>query len=272
MSNVQEATLFSIKDLLAKAQKLLQEYDFIPFGNSTVQNIFLMVQDEFSDGRKLRSYLCKLSDRLQALEHNYYRLREEEIKLKKLKRKLETETDELERELIEVRIQKSLSTLKYIKKLYLDALQEVSVLVHGIELLPNKPKNRIEFEKQEIEHFQKRLMSYLNEPDAIRALKAIGCEIVTDNNQRVQVVMKEEFKRLLNEVLSSDVTNELKALLNKAEPEQVLALAFDNTVEKINELVFDNEEHVNVVESDAHPNCCILPFAKSKLFAGTENN
>lgn len=220
----------NIHSILQKAKELLEKYQHIPFGNSIVQNLYLMVQDEYSNGRKLKSYLARLADRVQALEENYFKLKEEEIRLKKLHRQLEEETDELEKELIEVKIARSLSRLTYIKKLYADCIQEIATLVYAIEQLPYI--SREEFEKQELEHFKKRLIELTTKPDTIRGLECLGFQIEIDP-------IKQEFKIKETESIKNIVTKieELKTITNTIY-ESVGNLPYIN----IKQLIFKDEK------------------------------
>ena len=54
--------------------------------------------------RSIKHSLAEIENTKQALQEGYFRMRKNEIKLKKLERKLSEETDDLERELLEVKI------------------------------------------------------------------------------------------------------------------------------------------------------------------------
>lgn len=188
--------MMKLIDLLKEANDLIEKYSFVPYGNSSVQNLFLLVQDEFSSGRKLRAYLLRLVDRVRAVNENIFRLRKELVKLKRLQRQLEQEKDELKREEIQIDIERILNNISYVKKLYFDAFIEINDLVFAIKTLENKPETREEFEMQELEHFAKRLGSYLLEPDPVRGLKALGCSLV-NNGDSVEVHMDDETRKRL---------------------------------------------------------------------------
>lgn len=182
-----------LPEFFERFDKLLEKYEDIPFGNSDVQNLCLLVAEEYSTGRQLRAYLLRLWNRKQALENAYFDLKKLVVELRRLKRKLEDEKDEFERELIEIEIQQKLNQLKYIRKLYKDALREVLVLAKAIESLPEI--DREEFERQEFEHFLHRLTKQLEVPVQIRSLMALGYDLKNG-------VLQEDPGNKLQEVLS----------------------------------------------------------------------
>jgi hypothetical protein len=54
--------------------------------------------------RSIKHSLAEIEKTKQALQEGYFKMKKDEIRLRKLERKLETETDELEREMLEVKI------------------------------------------------------------------------------------------------------------------------------------------------------------------------
>ncbi len=54
--------------------------------------------------RSIKHSLAEIEKTKAALQEGYFKMKKEEVKLKKLERKLETETDDLEREMLEVKI------------------------------------------------------------------------------------------------------------------------------------------------------------------------
>lgn len=188
--------------LIVKAEELLEKYSFVPFGNSTTQNLFLLVQDDYSPGRKLRSYLCRLFDRVQAVREAYFGLLKEKVHLKRIKREIESETDELRKEELQIELESKLYRISVLRKLYSDALCEISDLIYAIESLQGKPNNREEFELQELEHFSKRLKSYLLEPEPVRGLKALGYKLI-ENANSLEVHIDDSMRASIVESLKS---------------------------------------------------------------------
>lgn len=172
----------------------------IPLSNSDVQNIFLIVADDFSEARKARGYLLKLMDRKQVLENMLFELKKQVIHLKRLKKSLEGVDDELTKEEILLDIYKAERGLKSLQKLIYDCIREIYVLYEVAKKLPKY--TREEFEKQEFEHFEKKLVSVLTEPDAVKSLKALGYDVRTDG-RTLSLSLDPKSRQFLDSVLDS---------------------------------------------------------------------
>lgn len=233
------------KTLLDTAYEILSKYSFLPLGNSSIQNIFLIVQDEYSIGRKLRIYYLKLWERLQSAEENYLNLKKKEIEIKKLERQLEKEEDELEKELILIEITRLRNSYKYVYKLFIDCMKEIADVIYAIKQLPEITLE--EFEKQELEHFKNKMISQLTERTQITTLKALGFNI----NNRGEVIfekeseVKELVENRLNELEVKDKYEEIKSMFKTSIlklPEKSIEELFDI---KINELFLSSKNNNN---------------------------
>lgn len=224
--NDKERVVMELPKLFEDLSKLMEKYQDIPFGNSDVQNLCLVVSNEYSTGRKLRAYLLRLWNRAQALENAYFELQKLAVELKKLRRRLENEEDDLEKELLEIEIQQKLNQLKYTEKLYKDAVREALVLVKAVEALPEI--DRTEFERQELEHFRQRLVEQLKLPEQVISLKALGYDIsngtVVDNSEQ-------KWKELAPFIES------VTQMTNKLSSEVLLALPSTDKDEVLNDVL-----------------------------------
>lgn len=196
-------TLQQITNLLEKTNKTLERFKDIPFGNSIVQNIHLITNDQYSLARKYRALGLRLQDRKIALEETIFELRKKYIQLKKLHQKLENEKDELEKEMIQIEIEQTLNSLSYIEKLCNDCSIEIKTLCALIEQFPEI--DRKEFELQEFEHFKNKIInSLIKKPDEISTLEALQFKVelngeqlqITDNNNTNKII---EFIETLKE-------------------------------------------------------------------------
>lgn len=143
--------------------EILDIADDIPFGNSDFQNRMAIVDSEGSPHRALRHSLLRIINRLEALRECYFGLRKNNIEIKKLERKLENETDELERELIKIEIEKIKSSLPYTKKLIKDAIQEIKSLYPIVKKIGKISKEN--FEKLEYQHYKSHYENILSKPE-----------------------------------------------------------------------------------------------------------
>lgn len=159
-------------------EKLMEYVAEIPFENSDFQNQHSVINMEMSPHRAYRHAAIRIKSKIMALNECHFDLRKKAIEIKKLERSLSTETDELERELLQIRIEEIRSVLPYIKKLTNDAIAEIRSL-EPIVLSMGK-LSRAEFEAAEKEHFEKR--SQLSEGE--RYLAAF------DNDLYGQIVAK----------------------------------------------------------------------------------
>ena len=132
-----------------------------PFGNYDYQNRQAIVNDELPPMRAYRHAALRITNRLLALTESYYQLRRADVEIRKLERRLTTETDDLEKEMIVIDIDQKRAQMPYTRKLVADAIREIESLYPVIEKL-GKVK-RDQFEIEEGQHFGKKL----NLPPAI---------------------------------------------------------------------------------------------------------
>lgn len=145
----------------------------VPWGNSDFQNKQSVVNRELTPERAYRHASLRIMNRLQALNEAYYSLKKSDIEVRKLERKLTTESDDLERELIQLEIDKTLSTRSYTQKLVADAIQEVKSLEPIIAAMGKLSRER--FEDAEPLHFKKRYKNQLEQKsDALLGMEAMG--------------------------------------------------------------------------------------------------
>jgi hypothetical protein len=165
-------TIEGVSETLKKVIDLVEE---VPFGNSDFQNRLVIVDNELSPHRAYRHAALRVIDRLKALNECYYNLRIQEVEIKKLERKLEMEMDPLEKELIQIEIERKKSEMPYIKKLVKDAIREITVLYPVLEKIGKM--TREEFESCEKSYFKKKLSNLLNgKNDTILSLETISGE------------------------------------------------------------------------------------------------
>jgi len=158
--------------MLDKFMEIVEE---VPFGNSDFQNRFAVVDCEDSPHRAYRHAALRISDRLRALMECYYNLREKNIELAKLKRQLEKEEDDLEKELIMLKIEKTESEMPYLRKLIKDAVQEINSLLPIIRAVGKM--TRSQFESMEKEHFERKYARLVaGENDILYGFKIVSGE------------------------------------------------------------------------------------------------
>jgi hypothetical protein len=172
MNNKELEKIDSIEGVSEILKKVIDLVEEIPFGNSDFQNRLVIVDNELSPHRAYRHAALRVIDRLKALNECYYNLRIQEIEIKKLERKLEAEKDPLEKELIQIEIERKKSEIPYIRKLVKDAIREISVLYPVLEKIGKM--TREEFESCEKSYFKKKLSNLLNgKNDTVLSLETI---------------------------------------------------------------------------------------------------
>ena len=163
----------SLQDTITRFIETVEE---VPFGNSDWQNRQAIVNCELTPERAYRHASLRIMNRLQALSECYYSLRKEDIEVKKLERKLSTEQDDLERELLQIEISRKASNRPYTKKLIQDAIQEIESLQPVIQSIGKLTREK--FEAGEGEHFR---LKYHNQAtrknDSLLCLEAMGVNL-----------------------------------------------------------------------------------------------
>lgn len=177
-----DETLIDNNGVYELANEILKYADEVPFGNSDFQNKHVIVDMEKSPHRAFRHASLRILDRLNALNECYYTLRENEITIKKLERDLESEKDELERELIQIKIDKIKSNYPYTKKLIKDAIREIEVLYPIIKNIGYL--SREDFEKYELEYFKNKYITQLTKDSVEDSL-----DVLTNNSTLYNIIV-----------------------------------------------------------------------------------
>lgn len=150
----------------------------IPFDNSQFQNENFIINSAGTQERAYRSAALRLQNRLEALKHAHFTERKTAVKLKQLERKLETEQDDLECELIRIEIEEILSGKAYSDKLVNDAIVEANQLYQFISSCPEY--TREDFENAERKYFEKKLSEdALGITGALKSLSDMGVNLNT---------------------------------------------------------------------------------------------
>lgn len=124
---------------------------------------FMKTQSQFMDNmltihhptpiRNLRQILAEINKSLQALREAHYNIKRKEIEVKKYERKLLTEEDDLERELIQVEIDDRLSGMEVNKGYISGAIRKITnYMIQYRSILDSigvKSFDEIDFEKEE---------------------------------------------------------------------------------------------------------------------------
>ncbi len=148
-------TLRDPKDIGATFATFIDQVAEVPFGNSDYQNRHTIVNDERTPMRAYRHAALRITNRLNALIEAYYHLRRTDVEIRQMERRLKTEPDDLECELLALDIEQKRALLPYTQKLVNDAIREIETLYPVIEKL-GKVK-REQFEIEEGEHFALKL-------------------------------------------------------------------------------------------------------------------
>ncbi|MHB8098074.1 MAG: hypothetical protein ACYDD5_00610 [Sulfuricurvum sp.] len=176
--------------------KELQEriYD-IPFDNSQFQNENFIINSALTPERAYRSAALRLQSRLEALKEASFNKRKNDIKIKKIQRKLDVETDDLEIELLKIEIEEIVSAEGYSNKLINDAIVESQQLYNFIQSCPKY--TREDFEKAERTHFEMKLIEEVRGvTGVIKALSDMGVDLVASEGQP-KLIYKENKDELL---------------------------------------------------------------------------
>lgn len=202
MEEFKITNLQDVKTIFDEVHKL--SYD-IPFSNSKYQNENYVIKRSIGKGRQFRDGLLRLNDRLEALRECYYSLKksdldvkEKELNISKLQRQQQVEKDDIEYELIQIKIdrlniekEQILSSKPSINKLVNDNITEIKDLYSVIKTFPIY--SREEFEQLEKEHFdyihKKELFGIT---ESVESLLKIGCTLSSEqaNLDKLQLINK----------------------------------------------------------------------------------
>ena len=114
--------------------------------------------------RSIKHSLAEIEKTKAALQEGYFRMKKEEVKLKKLERKLETETDDLEREMLEVKINekqaKAASSRGYVE----GAVRKLNFFTNQYDNLMKKiGKDELTEEDYELEEVKYHIMTCMKQ-------------------------------------------------------------------------------------------------------------
>lgn len=149
MKNLVAENSVTLKETFSKFIEMVSD---VPFGNSDYQNRQAIVNDEQTPMRAYRHAALRITNRLQALMEARYSVMKADVEIRKLKRRLLTESDDLERDLLHIEIEQKQATIPYTEKLVSDAIAEIESLYPVIEKLG--AVKRSDFEAEESEHFR----------------------------------------------------------------------------------------------------------------------
>jgi len=164
-----------IEDLSKICNELFRRAEEIPFDKSAYQIVTFIEAEAGTPERAYRSLLLNLDERIQSLQHCYYNLKREDVELRKQERSLAAEKDDLERELIEIKIEETHLNRVRLKKLVNDALKDVALYQERIALYPEF--TREQFENAEKSYFKQKadkVISASREAGSMGAHGALG--------------------------------------------------------------------------------------------------
>jgi hypothetical protein len=192
MDNKELIKLNSVEGVSKILNNIINLIEEIPFGNSDFQNRLVIVDNELSPHRAYRHAALRIINRLQALNECYYGLKKASIEIKRLERKLSTEQDELEKELIQIEIEQKKNGLPYTQKLIKDAIREIESLYPIIEKIGKM--SREDFEACEKKHFETKLLNLAKGKNET----LITLENITKDKDLYDKVLEEGKEILLN--------------------------------------------------------------------------
>ena len=130
--------------------------------------------------RSIKHSLAEIENTKQALQEGYFRMRKHEVKLKKLERKLATETDDLERELIEIKINEMQAQFASSRGYVEAAIRKLNFFTNQYEHLMKKiGKDRLTEEDYELEEVKYHIMTCMKQ--ALTAARSRGGSIDEGN-------------------------------------------------------------------------------------------
>lgn len=114
--------------------------------------------------RSIKHSLAEIEKTKSALQEGYFRMKKEEIKLKKLERKLEEETDDLERELLEIKINEKQAQAASSRNYVEAAVRKLNFFSNQYENLMKKiGKEELTEEDYELEEVKYHIMTCMKQ-------------------------------------------------------------------------------------------------------------
>ena len=114
--------------------------------------------------RSIKHSLAEIEKTKQALQEGYFKMKKEEVKLKKLERKLETETDDLEREMLEVKINEKQAQAASSRGYVEGAVRKLNFFTNQYDNLMKKiGKDELAEEDYELEEIKYHIMTCMKQ-------------------------------------------------------------------------------------------------------------
>lgn len=167
----------------------------IPWGNSDWQNKQAVINMELTPERAYRHASLRIINRLQALNESYYQIKKDSIQIERLQRKIDTVTDDLDKEEAQIEIELIVSRKSYQQKLIKDAIREIESLSPIIKSIGKL--TREQFENAEAGHFEMKYKNQLAKPEALLGLEAMGLDAKTG-------IIQKNFKTLFDKIQNKE--------------------------------------------------------------------
>jgi len=130
--------------------------------------------------RSVKHSLAEIEKTKAALQEGYFRMKKNEIKLKKLERKLDNETDDLEREMLEVKINEMMAQAASSRGYIEGAIRKLNFFTNQYENLMKKiGKDELTEEDYEREEIKYHIMTCMKQ--ALNAARGRGGQIDEGN-------------------------------------------------------------------------------------------
>jgi len=114
--------------------------------------------------RSVKHTLAEIDKTKEALQEGYFRMKKEEVKLKKLERKLESETDDLEREMLEIKINQKQAQAASSRNYVEAAVRKLNFFSNQYENLMKKlGKDELTEEDYELEEVKYHIMTNMKQ-------------------------------------------------------------------------------------------------------------
>lgn len=148
-------------DLAAIADELYARAAEIPFGNSDFQHAAFVEANQITPERAYRAVLLNLNQHLEALRTAYYNLKRDDVEIRRLQAKIESDqVNEFDREIAVIDLEERQIQRRYTEKLVADALHSVAHYKTRMDSYP--AITREQFELAEPGHYQHRLERQAN--------------------------------------------------------------------------------------------------------------
>lgn len=145
--------------------KVIKQFEEIPFGNSDYQNINYVLNSQFTPERAYRALGLRLMDRLQALKSTQFSIKKSVIDIEEKQWKIANDSSlsSFDIRRLELELEESESGRAYSEKLAKDAIHECNLLYSELEKFPQY--TRIQFEQAEKTHYDLRMLRQIQIKD-----------------------------------------------------------------------------------------------------------